>query len=155
MPVFIGSRLAILADQGDKMSAGDKAVNYISMAVGAVLGLVVSWLIYRRTMSRAAELAASGQPLGGHDPVYSEDSNEAEAEGAQQILRGTSIDDGAHDDAYDNYSKWLGQRDVESGKHGRGGESDTPALGLDHDDISLWETGEFEEGMYRDEEAER
>ena len=137
------------------MSAGDKAVNYISMAMGAILGLVVSWLIYRRTMSRAAELAASGRPLDDHAPSYSEHSDEAEVEAAQQMLRGAAMDDGAHDDAYENYSEWLGQRDLESGRHGRSSEGDTPALGLDNDDISLWETREFERGRYRDEEDDR
>ena len=137
------------------MSAGDKAVNYISMAMSTILGLVVGWLIYRRTMSRAAELAASGQPLDDHDPSYSEHSDEAEVEAAQPILRGAAMDDGAHDDAYDSYSEWLGHIDLESGRHGQSGESDTPALGLDDDDISLWETREFERGRYRDEEDDR
>ncbi|KAK2601727.1 Tlg2-vesicle protein [Conoideocrella luteorostrata] len=55
--VFIGSRLAILVEEGDKMSAGDKAINYIGMAVGGIIGFAVGLAIYRRTMARAAELA--------------------------------------------------------------------------------------------------
>ncbi|KID91182.1 TLG2-vesicle protein of 38 kDa [Metarhizium guizhouense ARSEF 977] len=63
--VFIGSRLAILAEEGDKMTAGDKAVNYIGMAVGGIIGLAVGLAIYRRTMARAAELALEeGQDIG-------------------------------------------------------------------------------------------
>ncbi|KAH6897085.1 hypothetical protein B0T10DRAFT_475915 [Thelonectria olida] len=55
--VFIGSRLALLAENGDKMSAGAKAVNYLSMALGGAVGVGVGYIIYRRTMARAAELA--------------------------------------------------------------------------------------------------
>ncbi|KAI8315939.1 Golgi apparatus membrane protein tvp38 [Colletotrichum sp. SAR11_59] len=55
--VFIGSRLALLAEKGDDMSAGGKAINYISMILGGAVGLVVGYVIYNRTMARAAELA--------------------------------------------------------------------------------------------------
>ncbi|GAO13812.1 uncharacterized protein UV8b_03958 [Ustilaginoidea virens] len=55
--IFIGSRLAILAEQGDKMSARDKAINYIGIALGSAAGLAVGLVIYRRTMARAAQLA--------------------------------------------------------------------------------------------------
>ena len=55
--VFIGSRLALLAEKGDKMSGRDKAINYLSMIIGAAVGLSVGWIIYRRTMARAAEIS--------------------------------------------------------------------------------------------------
>ncbi|KAF4983011.1 hypothetical protein FZEAL_1483 [Fusarium zealandicum] len=55
--VFIGSRLALLAEKGDEMTAGDKAINYLSMMLGGAVGLAVGLIIYRRTMARAAELA--------------------------------------------------------------------------------------------------
>ncbi|GJC92261.1 Tlg2-vesicle protein of 38 kDa [Colletotrichum higginsianum IMI 349063] len=55
--VFIGSRLALIAEKGDEMTAGGKAINYISMVFGGVVGLAVGWVIYQRTMARAAELA--------------------------------------------------------------------------------------------------
>jgi uncharacterized membrane protein YdjX (TVP38/TMEM64 family) len=55
--VFIGSRLAILAEQGDKMTVGDKAINYISILLGSAVGIAVGLVIYRRTMARAAEIA--------------------------------------------------------------------------------------------------
>lgn len=54
--VFIGSRLAALAEN-DNMSAGDRAVNYMSMLLGGAVGMVVGLVIYRRTMARAQELA--------------------------------------------------------------------------------------------------
>lgn len=39
------------------MSASTKALNYISMFLSAAVGTTVGWLIYRRTMARAAEIA--------------------------------------------------------------------------------------------------
>ncbi|KAH8905441.1 hypothetical protein BR93DRAFT_970231 [Coniochaeta sp. PMI_546] len=56
--VFIGSRLAKLAEEGDTMSAGDKAINYAGMLFGGLVGTAVGLIIYRRTMARAAELEA-------------------------------------------------------------------------------------------------
>ncbi|KAL2108080.1 hypothetical protein VUR80DRAFT_4283 [Thermomyces stellatus] len=55
--VFIGSRIALLAEGDDSMSASTKALNYISMIVSGAVGTAVGWLIYRRTMARAAEIA--------------------------------------------------------------------------------------------------
>ena len=56
--VFIGSRLAAIARSGEKMSAGTKAINYISIAVGGVIGTTVGIYIYRKTLARARELEA-------------------------------------------------------------------------------------------------
>jgi uncharacterized membrane protein YdjX (TVP38/TMEM64 family) len=55
--IFIGSRLAVLAENGDEMSFGDRMINYLSMAVSGAVGLTVGWIVYKRTMARAAELA--------------------------------------------------------------------------------------------------
>ncbi|SPN97117.1 related to TVP38 - Integral membrane protein localized to vesicles along with the v-SNARE Tlg2p [Cephalotrichum gorgonifer] len=55
--VFIGSRIALLVEEDASMSAGTKALNYISMALSAAVGVTVGWVIYRRTMARAAEIA--------------------------------------------------------------------------------------------------
>ncbi|KAI9679931.1 MAG: Tlg2-vesicle protein [Caeruleum heppii] len=59
--VFIGARLALIAEEGGKMSAGTKAVNYASIAAGALLGTAVGWIIYQRTMHRARELEVDEQ----------------------------------------------------------------------------------------------
>lgn len=81
--VFIGSRLALLAEKGDEMGFGDRLVNYMSMLVGACVGMGVGYFIYRRTMARAAELAreegggVGAQPLVG-DGVYEDDAEEGE-----------------------------------------------------------------------------
>lgn len=46
--VFIGSRLGALAEDGDTMDAGTKAVNYASIIGGGILGVLVGWSIYQR-----------------------------------------------------------------------------------------------------------
>lgn len=121
--VFIGSRLALLAENGDEMSAGDRAINYLSMFVGSLVGLALSLLIYQRTMARATEL-----------------SREEVAE------NGIPIDGG------DDGSGGLDYADLEGGMMHRlrPGEADEAAL-MNDDDISLWETDGIELG-YRDEE---
>lgn len=121
MHVFIGSRLALLAQSGDKMSWGDRAINYLSMLVFGVVGFAVGVFIYRRTMARAAELA-----------------REAEIENGGPLL--DSADDGLEQGVVDG-------GDLENARMLDPDELDAAAL-LDEDDISLWDTA-GEEG-YRD-----
>ncbi|CAD6503958.1 BgTH12-07949 [Blumeria graminis f. sp. triticale] len=56
--VFIGSRMAAIADsgQGRHLDAGTKVINYISILTSLALGTAVSWIIYKRTIARAREL---------------------------------------------------------------------------------------------------
>jgi uncharacterized membrane protein YdjX (TVP38/TMEM64 family) len=54
--VFIGSRLAQIAESGGKMDAGTKAINYASIIIGSILGAGVGYWIYSKTMARAREL---------------------------------------------------------------------------------------------------
>ena len=54
--VFIGSRLGKLAEGGEKMDAGTKAINYASIIIGGALGVAVGYIIYQRTIARAKEL---------------------------------------------------------------------------------------------------
>ncbi|KAI0842104.1 hypothetical protein F5Y06DRAFT_259009 [Hypoxylon sp. FL0890] len=120
--VFIGSRLALLAETGDKMSVGDKVVNYMSMLIGSVLGITLSFFIYRRTMARAKELAREEAVENGVIVDGDEELNYGDLE--EGVLSGI-------------------------GGNGRTGEADEAAL-MDDDDISLWETDGVEDG-YRDE----
>ncbi|KAK8930389.1 Golgi apparatus membrane protein tvp38 [Metarhizium anisopliae] len=97
--VFIGSRLAVLAEEGDKMTAGDKAVNYIGMVVGGIIGLAVGLAIYRRTMARAAELALEeGQDIGHveqgsgrYDDTDDTDATLLDSEDAAAIMSGDDV----------------------------------------------------------------
>ena len=122
--VFIGSRLALLAEEGDKMSTKDRIINFGSMLAGGLVGLVVGWLIFRRTMRRAAEIAA-------------EDALEA----------GLAIDDGgarggeyADSDADDFSATTTAGRNAAAQRRPLMMDPDEAALVLDDDDISLWET---------------
>jgi uncharacterized membrane protein YdjX (TVP38/TMEM64 family) len=68
--VFIGSRLADIAERGGTMDMSTRIVNYSSIIFGVTLGGIVGFVIYRKTMKRARELeieelqAARGE-LGG------------------------------------------------------------------------------------------
>lgn len=129
--VFIGSRLALLAEQGDTMGFGDRLINYVSMLIGGLIGVGVGYFIYRRTMARAAELAreegAAGRPLEGRSGAAGREyvDDEQQGEGARLM-----------------------------------DPNDAAALMVDDDDISLWDAsgddGGFEDDErrngYRDEE---
>jgi len=91
--VFIGSRLASIAESGGKMDAGTKAINYASIALGSILGASVGWIIYRKTMLRAEELereelenglgTSDSEALAGRQRSYTDGEGEEEAgEGA-------------------------------------------------------------------------
>ncbi|KAJ5662315.1 uncharacterized protein N7477_009931 [Penicillium maclennaniae] len=58
VPAFIGSRLRLLSEKGEEMSAGSKAVNIISIFVTVSIGVGTGWYIYQRTLARAKELEA-------------------------------------------------------------------------------------------------
>lgn len=138
--VFIGSRLALLAEKGDEMGFGDRLVNYVSMLVGACVGMGVGYFIYRRTMARAAELARE----------------EGGGVGAQPLVGGGGGGEGGYED------------DAEDGEGARlMNPDDAAALMVDADDISLWDAAGDDEwndadgsdvghgagnGRYRDEE---
>ncbi|KAF7544201.1 hypothetical protein G7Z17_g10156 [Cylindrodendrum hubeiense] len=108
--VFIGSRLALLAEKGDQMSVGDKVINYISMAVGGAVGLTVGLIIYRRTMARAAELAridARGAAAEEGDAGYEDSETLIDPEDAAVLMSDDDIslwgrDDGAYRDEDDD-----------------------------------------------------
>lgn len=127
--VFIGSRLALLAESGDEMSTGDKVVNYLSMIVGSSLGMGLGLVIYRRTVARAKELARE-EGAGNGVPIDGDGDELDYADLEEGVLGG------------------IGGR-----RQQRPGEADEAAL-MDEDDISLWETDGVE-GGYRDDEDTR
>lgn len=137
--VFIGSRLALLAEKGDTMGFGDRVINYVSMLIGGLVGMGVGYFIYRRTMARASELARE------------------DAERGRPLEAGRRVSGGV--------SGGLPREYADEDVLGHGGEdarlmdpNDAAALMVDDDDISLWDaTGDdgFEEAgrsRYRDEE---
>ncbi|KAJ5190494.1 uncharacterized protein N7498_009479 [Penicillium cinerascens] len=58
VPAFIGSRVRLLSEKGEEMTAGSKAVNIISIFVTVTIGVGTGWYIYQRTLARAKELEA-------------------------------------------------------------------------------------------------
>ncbi|KAJ5168145.1 uncharacterized protein N7482_003739 [Penicillium canariense] len=58
VPAFIGSRLRLLSEKGEEMSAGTKAINIISIIVTVCVGGFTGYYIYNRTLARAKELEA-------------------------------------------------------------------------------------------------
>lgn len=48
VPAFIGSRIRLLSEKGEEMSAGSKAVNIISIIVTVCVGVFTGYYIYNR-----------------------------------------------------------------------------------------------------------
>lgn len=125
--VFVGSRLARLAESGDKMSLADRAVNYLGMIFGVAVGMAVGVAVYRRTMARAEQLAredldgAAAALVGGdgRSPTNS-DVNYGDLE--EGILGGGASGAAA--------ATAAGQLRLED-------EDDQAAI-MSEDDISLW-----------------
>ncbi|KAH6691624.1 snare associated Golgi protein-domain-containing protein [Plectosphaerella plurivora] len=130
--VFIGSRLALIAEQGDQMTAGDKAINYASMIIGGLVGVGVGWLIYNRTMARAAELALD-EANDHHGHADHQHQRFADATDSPSGRRGNADFDYA---------------DVEAGLV----DPDDVAALMEEDDISLWANDEAEAGQYHDDD---
>ncbi|OAX80898.1 hypothetical protein ACJ72_04768 [Emergomyces africanus] len=54
VPTFIGSRLRILAQSGETMSAGSKAINIVSILIGIAVGIFTGLYIYRKYVKSTA-----------------------------------------------------------------------------------------------------
>lgn len=123
------------------MSAGTRAINYISIAVGAAIGAATAWYIYQKTMARARQLEEeeannvrdTRRGTGIPPRVYSDDPE-------AQVAATPSTDDAAEDDdiAYFDENDGSGpedgtyQDDLDSDDvfgQGDGGE-DSPAISL-------------------------
>jgi uncharacterized membrane protein YdjX (TVP38/TMEM64 family) len=131
--VFIGSRLFLVIDGGDKMSTAARLVNDGSIAASGLLATVVSVLIYRRTMARAAELALE------------------EGDAASEAGSG-GVGDAQADGTGDGQAFAEGRTRARAAANGAAlpGEEDAAAL-MDEDDISLWDVeGDDGWGGYRD-----
>ena len=116
------------------MSAADRTINYAGMVVGGVLGFTVGLLIYRRTMARAAELAAA-EISEQQDELLASDGGDDDGDG-----------DGDHVGREDSRLMRNGNANVNDRV-----DVDVAAL-MNDDDIYLWETdGAYSDGW--DEEA--
>ena len=92
--VFVGSRLAVIAKSGEKMDAGTKAINWISIILGVLLGVATGWLIYTRTLARSRQLEAEGRMGARHpNPQPTDFADDPEEQTATAML--------IHDDQID------------------------------------------------------
>ncbi|KAK3953114.1 hypothetical protein QBC32DRAFT_127864 [Pseudoneurospora amorphoporcata] len=143
--IFIGSRLALLASSGDKMTTRDRAINYISMLVFGAVGAAVGYLIWKRTMSRAEELAHE-EGLDGVDSLAAAAGTTAAGE-VHRTADGTlEVDDDEED--YADLEGNTGGRLLVGGNAGREGDLRRQSS---ESDISLWETDRYRDSW--DEEA--
>lgn len=144
--IFIGSRLALLASSGDKMTTRDRAINYISMLLFGAVGAAVGYLIWKRTMSRAEELAHE-EGLDGVDSLAAAAGSTAAGE-VHRTADGTlEIGDDDEED-YADLEGNSGGRLLVGGNAGRQGDLRRQSS---ESDISLWETDRYRDSW--DEEA--
>lgn len=143
--VFIGSRLGALAEDGDTMDAGTKAVNYASIIGGGILGVLVGWSIYQRTMSRAKLLEAEEEERlrqnDGRDERPRDLYNDLEANaGFRNNVVGDEISLFENDPGRGNYHDDSADEDDNVFRHGYGddddeegasGNGDAPAQGTE------------------------
>jgi hypothetical protein len=88
------------------MSTRDKLINYVSMALGGILGFVLGILIYKRTMERAAEIAReealeNGTVIGDEDGEYADAATGLlDPEDVAQLMNDDDISLWDNDDTY-------------------------------------------------------
>jgi len=145
--IFIGSRMAKLAESGDAMSLGDKFINYTSMALGGILGTVLGLVIYRRTMARAEELmredgmsaenGEDGSFLNGRRSSDGRPGGHGRGGGSGRLgsFSGPGVDYADLDDA--------DMRDPD----------ELDAALMDADDISLWAADGVAHQVYKDDDG--
>lgn len=54
--VFIGNRLAVIAESGGEMDWKTRLLNWSGIAVGIAIGIITGVVVYRRTQKRAREI---------------------------------------------------------------------------------------------------
>jgi len=117
--VFVGSRLASLAESGEKMDPVTKAINFASVIGGGLLGAGVGYVIYQRTVARARQLELEeSQSLGEGSGDYLQGEEEAgltDAAGAMNdddlSLWDNDEDEGYRDESTDEESEATGGKD--------------------------------------------
>ncbi|KAI4247730.1 MAG: hypothetical protein L6R40_001316 [Gallowayella cf. fulva] len=125
IPIFIGTRLAAIAKSGEKMDSGSKAINWISIIGGLILGTVTGF----RTTARARQLEL--EERGGHrhsgsrPGEFADDAHEHTA--TATLLRDDQIDFRDDHDAHAYRDEFTDDEDNVF-RHGDGDEED--AIGL-------------------------
>lgn len=106
-------------------------VNYLSMALGGAVGIAVGWIIYRRTMARAAEIAREDQAdaqeegrAGSSTPYLDRDDTLIDPEDAAALMSDddlslweTQVDEDAEERSDDGGKKKPAQQEERDGRH--------------------------------------
>ncbi|MCJ1393838.1 Tlg2-vesicle protein [Xylographa bjoerkii] len=126
--VFIGSRLAAIAKDGDKSDPLGKAVNWASIIGGMIIGAVTGWLIYSRTVARARQLEREEAQKGSARGLSHPDEFADEVDGGNEEMGA------GHDDDIDFLEGQGGYRDEddegeEGFKYANGDEENS--IGMD------------------------
>ena len=83
--VFVGSRLAAIAEAGGEMDTLTRIINYASILGFGVLGAGVGYVIYQKTVERARQIEEEeSQVLVDRDGGYFEGIEEEEGEEAEE-----------------------------------------------------------------------
>ncbi len=126
--VFIGSRLAVIARSGGKMDAMTRSINWLSIIVGAIIGGLTAWFIYKRylpvclsrfnksenssTLARSRELEAEERnrvrSLTMTEDEFMDDPND---HATVAILRNDHIDFFDYEDSQVEYEDDFGDDD--------------------------------------------
>jgi uncharacterized membrane protein YdjX (TVP38/TMEM64 family) len=128
--VFIGSRLAAIAESGEKMDLMTKIINYASIVGFGILGAVAGYFIYNRTVERARQLELE------------------EGQGTYDSIDGALRDPDSFDDDE------LGDEQDNAALYDRRRNNDADVIGFEDDDVSLWDTngeGNDDAVRYQDE----
>lgn len=119
------------------MSFGDRVVNYIGMAIGAGVGITVGWIIYRRTMARAAELAreddaTTAEEEGRAAPYLDTEDTLIDPEDAAALMSDDDMslwETQMDDDAVERWGDSDGESDGAKKKTGQNGEAGNASHG--------------------------
>jgi len=129
--VFVGSKLAQIAEHGGEMDARTKFISYLSIIIGVVAGGVTGWVIYRQTNARARQLEAEERAgtLGAEEREegrrrgeYADDPEDGRT---PQTVREHADDISLRDEYRDD---WLDE-EGEDGQGGGGQFRDEPEIG--------------------------
>lgn len=134
--VFIGSRLAVIARSGGKMDAMTKSINWLSIIVGAIIGGLTAWFIYKRyslvclsrvnksdissTLARSRELEAEERNrVRSLTMAEDEFMDDPDDHAAVSILRNDHIDFLNYEDSQVEYEDFRHDNEEEPGiSHG-------------------------------------
>ncbi|KGO64174.1 SNARE associated Golgi protein [Penicillium italicum] len=99
VPAFIGSRIRLLSEKGEQMSAGSKAVNICSIILTVSIGIFTGWYIYQRFEPPNSSVVNVLYPLADHFSLFFRTlarAEELEAQERADIRDSLQADHAAH-----------------------------------------------------------